>query len=233
MEMTCTRCHQAVPEDSCYCPACGLPQLVYSGENGTVPPSSERWPEQVRDASSIDWKPGMRVVLGLAVPAGLLCSAISPLNALGVFWMAGAAAWAVVLYMRTQRPAWITAGAGARIGLVTGLIAAWLAFGVSGAGSFVERVALHQGPQVDAEWKDFVNADVQKAQQMISQMGSGNVDAVQENVKMQRNLMLSPEGHAGFAATYLAIGNLFLILFAVAGGALGARMLARSKRPQT
>ena len=117
---------------------------VREGE-GAVPPASERWPEPVRDASSIDWKPGMRAALMLAVPAGLLSSGISPLSVLGIFWMAGAAAWAVMLYMRSQRPAWITIGAGARIGLVTGLIAGWVAFGVSGVGLFVLRVVSHQG----------------------------------------------------------------------------------------
>ena len=159
MELTCNRCHQSVPADSCYCPACGLPQLVYSAEgDGAVPPTTERWPEPVRDASSIDWKPGLRAALALAVPAGLLSSGISPLSPLGIFWMAGAAAGAVVLYMRSQRPAWITMGAGARIGLVTGLIAGWVTFGVSGIWLFIQRVVLHQSGQIDSVYTAFLDA---------------------------------------------------------------------------
>lgn len=229
MEMTCNRCHQTVPADSCYCPACGLPQLVYAGENGSVPPASERWPEAVRDASSIDWKPGMRAALSLAVPAGLLSSGISPLAILSIVWMAGAAAWAVVLYMRSQRPAWITTGAGARIGLVTGLIAAWLMFGVSGAGWFVARAVLHQGNQRDAEWRQSVEMSQEKGRQLLAQLNVPN-DPAQANA--QKNLMLSPEGHAGFETLGLASSCLLLILFAVAGGAIGARSLSRSQRPQ-
>ena len=72
--------------------------------------------------------------------------------------MAGAAAGAVLLYMRSQRPAWITIGAGARIGLVTGLIAGWLAFGVSGIWLFVQRVFLHQAGQIDAVYTAFLDA---------------------------------------------------------------------------
>ena len=62
----------------------------------------------------------------------------------GLFWMAAAAAWAVAIYVRGQRPAWITVGAGARIGLVTGLLAAWLAFSISGATLFVDRFVLQR-----------------------------------------------------------------------------------------
>jgi hypothetical protein len=229
MEITCTRCHQPVPDSSCYCPACGLPQLVYPTDGSNVPPASERWPEAARDASSIDWKLGMRAALALAVPAGLLSSGISPLSVLGIFWMTGAAAWAVLLYMRKQRPAWITLGAGARVGLVTGLIAGWLAFGLSGAELFVARVVLHQGNQIDTAWKESVNTSQEKAQQWFAQMNIPN-DAAQASA--QRNWMLSPEGHAGFQTLGLAWSCSLLVLFAVGGGALGARMISRTRRPE-
>ena len=89
----------------------------------------------------VDWKPAMRSALLLAVPAGLLSSGLSPVGFFGLFWMAAASAWAVALYVRGQAPAWVTIGAGARIGLVTGLLAAWLAFTVSGSVLFVEPVS--------------------------------------------------------------------------------------------
>jgi hypothetical protein len=229
MEMTCTRCHQPVLADSCYCPACGLPQLVYSAEVGTVSSSAAQSPETARDASSIDWKSGMRAALALAVPAGMLSSGISPVGAFGIFWMAGAALWAVTLYMRSQRPAWITIGAGARIGLVTGLIAGWLAFGISGTGLFVKRVVLHQGNQIDSEWREFVQKDQQLSEQWLKQM---SVPTEPAQLNAQRNWMLSPEGHAGFQTMGLLWDCALLILFAAAGGALGARMLARRRRPE-
>lgn len=231
MEVTCSRCHQAVPSESCFCPACGLPQLVYSADGEPVPAPTERWPEKARDASSIDWKSGMRAALALAVPAGLLSSGISPLSGLGIFWMAGAAAWAVVLYMRKQRPAWITMGAGARIGLVTGLIAGWVAFGMSGTGLFVTRIALHQGSQIDSTWREFVSKDEQLSQQLWAKMGISS-QQIQQTMTSQHNLMLSPEGHAGFETAALAWPCLMLVLFAVAGGALGARTMGKSRSPE-
>jgi hypothetical protein len=170
----------------------------------------------------------MRASIALAVPAGLLSSGISPLSALGLMWMGLAAIWAVVLYVRSQRPAWITIGAGARIGLVTGIIAAWLAFGISGGVLFVERVAFHHSSTIDSEWKDRVEKSEQLTQQWAVQMGVA--DAAQATA--QRNWMLSPEGHAGFQTFGMATSCIFLVLFATAGGALGARLVGRSRRPE-
>ena len=227
MEINCNRCHQPVEAESCYCPTCGLPQLVYTAENGTGQILPERT-ETVRDASSLDWKAAMRAAILLAIPAGVLSSGISPVGILGLFWMLAAAAWAVTLYVRGQRPAWITTGAGARIGLVTGLIAGAVAFGVSGSTLFVQRVVLHQSGTIDNEWKARVEASNQLTQQFAAQMGV--TDATQ--LQAQKNLMLSPEGHAGIEAFGMATNSLFLLLFAAAGGAMGARLLARSRRPE-
>jgi hypothetical protein len=224
MEITCTRCHETVQAENRYCPACGLPQLVYSAEPVPGQAQPARWDEPARDASSVDWKAALRTVLMLAVPAGILSSGASEAGHFGLFWMTSAAAWAVALYVRSQRRAWITIGAGARIGLVTGLMAGWLAFSVSGGALFVERFVLHKSSQIDAEWK----AQVETSQQLTAQMGMA--DAAQ--MQAQKAWMLSPEGHAGLETFNILFTSAFLVLFAVAGGALGARWMARSRQPE-
>jgi hypothetical protein len=224
MEVTCTRCHQTIVAENCYCPVCGLPQLVYPVEAASGQAQQQRWDGMEGDASSVDWKPALRAAMLLAVPAGLLSSGVSPLVALGLLWMTAAGICAVVLYMRSQRPAWITIGAGARIGLVTGLLAGWLAFGVSSGALFVQRFLLHQSSQIDAEWKTSVDA----SQQLAAQMGFSDAAAMQA----QKVLMLSPEGHAGFATFSIIFNAAFLLLFAVAGGALGARLAGRTRQPE-
>jgi hypothetical protein len=150
--------------------------------------------------------------------------------------MAIAATWAVALYMRSQRPAWITAGAGARIGLVTGLLAGWLAFAISGGTLFVQRFILHQSSQMDAQWKYSADASNQAALQMIQQWSS-RLDAegmarLQANQAGIHAMMLTPEGQAGNVTLGLIFSSVFLLLFAAAGGALGARLLARVSKPE-
>lgn len=232
MEITCNRCHQPLEADSCFCPTCGLPQLVYSSEGGSGQAQPERGNEARRDASSVDWKPALRAGMILAVPAGVLSGGIAPLGILGLFWMSAAAAWAVTLYVRNQRPAWVTIGAGARIGLATGLMAAALGFAVGGAGLFIQRFFLHQGNLIESGWRSYVEEAIQLQQKFASMTGALDQPQFPAQLQAEKNLMLSPEGHAAYQAFGMATNSVFLLLFAAAGGALGARLLARSRRPE-
>lgn len=224
MEITCSRCHQPVETGSSYCPVCGLPQLVYSAENGAGQGQPERWNQAVRDAASIEWKPALRVTAMLAVPAGVLCSLLSPLNVFALLVMSATAVWVVALYMRSQRPAWITIGAGARLGLVTGVLGSWTAAAVSGVALYAARYWFHSGKFFDDFWDSMVN------EQMAQQWTSMGVDA--QTVAVTKAWMLSPQGRAaGVLGTvvFLVAG---LLAFSIAGGALGARFLGRRRRPE-
>jgi hypothetical protein len=88
-------------------------------------------------------------------------------------------------------------------------------------------VFLKQGGQIDSSWREFVEKDQQLSQQWLKQM-SVPTEAAQLNA--QRDWMLSPEGHAGFQTMGLVWDCGLLVLFAAAGGALGARMVARRRR---
>jgi hypothetical protein len=221
MEITCNRCHQAVPAESCYCPACGLPQLVYSSEEGSPTVPAERWSGPAFDANVVEWRPALRAALVLAIPAGLLSCGFSPVGLLGLFWMAGAAAMAVYLYVRRQRSPWITAAAGARIGLVTGLMAGWTAFAATGVAFFCMRYWFHQGDTFDRMWQSMVNQSVQQQVQAMS--------ADTHELNSFRSLLLSPEGRAGLMLTGMLCLEAALLGFAAAGGALGARMTGRGR----
>ncbi len=225
METTCTRCHQAILAESCYCPACGLPQLVYSSEDGGSPYTAERGPAVQLDPGSVEWRSALRTAAVLAVPAGLLSCGFSPVGLFGLFWIAAAAAWAVSLYVRRQRAAGITTGAGARIGLVTGLMAGWTSFGATGVAFFGMRFWFHQGPAFDQMWQSMVNQSLEQQVQTMS--------ADLQALNAFRNLLLSPEGRAGLMLTGMLVLEITLLGFAAAGGALGARLTARSRSSQT
>jgi hypothetical protein len=222
MELSCSRCHQTVQDGICFCPNCGLPQLVYSPENSGEAGQPERWGDAVRDANSVDWNSALRSTLPLAIPAGILCSVLSPVSVLGLLLMGATAAWVVTLYTRSHRPAWITVGAGARIGFVTGVVGSWTAAAMSGISLYAMRYWLHQGTAFDDFWQNVVN--MQQAQ------GTA-VGADAQNLAAAKALMMSPEGRAGLVLFTIAILMGILVLFATAGGALGARVLARSRRP--
>jgi hypothetical protein len=224
MEVTCSRCHQTVQPADCFCPFCGLPQLVYTADGSTGLGQLERADEPVRDASSVDWKAALRLALMLAIPAGAICSMFSPAGVYGLPLMAAAGAWAVALYMRGRRPAWITIGAGARIGLVTGILGAWTAAFTTAISLYAMRFWLHRGPAIDDAWLAQINLSTQ-------QLATMNFDAQQ--IAMNKAIMLSPEGHAGYLLFTTAFLAIILLAVSVAGGALGARFLGRPRRMES
>jgi hypothetical protein len=234
MEIVCNRCQQPIQAENTFCAACGLPQLVYTAaEAADGQGQAERWTEAARDASVVEWRPAMRIAALFAVPAALLSSGLSP--GFGLLWIAAAAAWAVVIYVRKgQGPAWVTIGAGARIGLVTGLFGAWLTFALSGGTLFVQRFVLHSAAQTDAEFKAGVTEKFENLmQQSNSQFGPSDAAQMQAAWSQMEAWMLSPWGRAGVFALWLAIYSFSQLFFAVGGGALGARLVARMKRPKT
>lgn len=222
MEIACTRCHQSLEAGTSFCPYCGLPQLVYSGESsgeGENPPA--RWNDAVRDASMVAWRPAMRSALLLGVPAGVMCSFLSPIGIFGFLLMGAAGAWVVSSYMRNRQPSWITLGAGARIGFVTGILGSWAAALTTGITLFVLRYGLHRGRVFDGFWLSVVN------NQLTQEWTTMGADA--HTIEELKALLLSPAGRAGWILCALAFLGAGMLIFAVAGGALGARMQIRRR----
>ena len=224
MEMTCNRCHQTVEAENCYCPVCGLPQLVYSAEATEGQGQPERWNEAVRDASSIDWKPALKCALILAIPSGMLCAVLIQIGFSGLLLMAVTGAWTVSLYMRRQRPAWITIGAGARLGLVAGVLGSWMAAATTGLALYAARYWFRSGMVIDDFWNTLVE------QQMVQQWSSMGASA--QEMATYKAWLLSAEGRGGVMLFILSFMIFSILVFSVAGGALGARFLARSRRPE-
>lgn len=198
-----------------------MPQLVYSTEGVGEQGSAERSEAPVRDAASVDWKQAIRVAAMLAIPAGILSSMLSPVSIFGMFLMGGTGAWVVAIYLRRERPAWLTIGAGARIGLVTGIVGGWTAAAASGVSLFAGRFFFHQGKTFDDLWQTMVD-------QQLSARATAGFDS--HALDVLRSLMLSPAGRAGWVVGTVSVLVAVLMLFAIAGGALGARMLGRPSR---
>jgi hypothetical protein len=135
--------------------------------------------------------------------------------------MAASSVWVVKLYMRSQQPAWITIGAGARIGLVTGVVGGWTAVAMTGISLYALRYWLHRGNAIDNYWQNLVN------QQISQQWTSMGVDA--QTIALAKTWMLSPDGRAGWVLCAITFLMAALLLFAVGGGALGARLLGRRR----
>ena len=163
----------------------------------------------------------MRSVLLFGLPAGVMCSFLSPIGIFGFLLMGAAGAWVVSVYMRNRQPAWITLGAGARIGFVTGIVGSWAAAATTGITLFVLRYAAHQGQVFDGFWLSIVN------NQLTQEWTTMGADT--QTIQELKTLLLSPAGRAGWILCALAFLSAGMLIFAVAGGALGARMQIRRR----
>jgi len=173
----------------------------------------------MQDAGMVDWKHALRVAALLAIPTGVVSNM---LGFFGAFLIALTAVFVVMLYMRNRQPAWITVGAGARIGLVTGLLSGWSAIATAAISLFALRFWLHQGKAFDDLWATLAG------QQVPEQLAAAGWDA--QMVALQRARMLSPDGQAGWTIGILLFLATALLPFAVAGGAIGARLVVRVRR---
>jgi len=129
-----------------------------------------------------------------------------------------------VLYVRSQRPAWITFGAGARIGLVTGLLGSWTAAATMSAMLFAMRFFFHQGKTFDDFWQ------IQVSEKAIQQWTAAGMDA--QTILVAKSMLNAPEGRAGLTLSAITMLAFLLIAFATAGGALGARLMARKRQSE-
>jgi hypothetical protein len=89
---------------------------------------------------------------------------------------------------------------------------------------------------MDAQWKNNADTYYQTNLQMIQQWSSWLT--AEDMAKFQASqagfhaMMLTPEGQAGYVTLGLIFSLVFLLLFAAAGGALGARLTAHTPRPE-
>jgi hypothetical protein len=86
------------------------------------------------------------------------------------------------------------------------------------------RFFLHQGKTLDETWTTIIS------DQVARQWTSAGVDA--QTISIYKGWLLSPEGRAGSMLSAICFLVAVLIFFAVGGGALGARLQARARRPQ-
>lgn len=224
MENLCTRCQQTLADGACFCAHCGLPQLVCNFDGEQAPRAPEPWPENLLDAGSIRWRRALGLCLMLGLPAGIVNFMATPLGMLSFLLMGFAAAWVVILYVRSEQAAWITTGAGARIGLVTGLAASLAALATTATTLYVQHNLLGQPGFLDTLWREQQAVMAETSQQWIA----AGADA--SRVAANNALFASPEGKAGLVLAANLVLSGVLVLFSVAGGALSARRIARVRR---
>jgi hypothetical protein len=228
MEPVCHRCGGTVQESGAFCPHCGAPQLRYEAPEETAPASAA--PAQrftVHSPDSVHWRAAIRAAAIIAVPAGLLSSRLG-LQAIWAVWLIVGGITVISLYRRstTTLP---TGRMGWRIGVVLGLFTAVIANVVDGVSLVVQRFALHQGAALDQTYHQAVQLS---SKMYLDLFASSNPEMAAAIAKAQQ-FWFTPSGAAAMILINAAGMAFFMLIFAAAGGALGARLTARSAQTTT
>lgn len=218
MDAVCHHCGATLNTPELFCPHCGAPQLRFE-------PTEEQSPFQaggnvsatLRPNQLVAWRPAVQVALIVALPVGLLSSLLD----FGILWVLVGGFCVIALYQR-KATLLVNPGAGWRIGMLVGVLAAFLSSLVDGISMVVERYGLHRGASIDQKL-------IALTQQMTEQMVHQNPEAAQQ-IPWFIHFWLSPDGHAAVVLFMSAFAAAMMVAFSSIGGALGARVLGARKR---
>ena len=228
MHEYCHRCGGELPAGdglSPFCPHCGSPQLFLQeyeqqtsaseGETtGALPPPRPR---------QVEWKTAIRCALAVAAVAAVLslvAARVGVVSPLSWLWTLSGSIIALGFYQRRRPQAWMDAGVGARIGLVTGLaLVVGLACSAAVAG-LVARYGLRNMAGFDGQ----LTAQLAQLHEQIQKSGAGSP----ELPEMLR-FIATPEFRAGFMLTGISMAGGFLLLLSTLGGAVGGMLRTRTK----
>ena len=218
MDLACHRCGATIATPELFCPHCGAPQLRFE-------PAEEQLPYQANGNSTgphanqpVAWRHAVQAALVVALPLGLLSSL---LDFFDIIWVLAGGFCVIALYQR-KATALANPGAGWRIGMLVGVLAAFLSSIVDGLSIVFERYGLHRGASIDQRLAALT-------QQMTDQMAHQNPEAVQQ-VPWLIHFWLSPDGHAAVALFGSASAAVAIVALSSLSGLLGARVLGARKR---
>lgn len=220
MDPVCHRCGTVLnSSEELFCPHCGAPQLRYEPSDEPVSPFAPS--PQTSYGHSLDtvsWKAAIVSALLVAIPVGLLSAILD----FGSLWVIGGGIATVSLYRRrvgvppTHRMGW-------RIGGLLGVLAAFVSTALYSLKLLIERYKLHsseldqQVHSVARQFADQVNRSDPQTAAAMAQLA---------------HFWLSPDGTAAIVLSSAAISAFFMVVFAAAGGAIGARVASLGNRPQ-
>ncbi|MHB1841249.1 MAG: hypothetical protein ACYCPD_15935 [Acidobacteriaceae bacterium] len=219
--MVCHRCNTTLDPEAYYCPTCGAPQIRYVADEGEAVQIAAGASVDIRAAaagsgSSISWKMAIRIAALVGTGVGILSALLA---AGSVLWVAVGAVVVMGTYHRRRPLTLLGPRVGARVGALLGLIAATVAFAANAMLLVVQRYGMRQGNEIDTQLTSIVKQAAAHAATMDPQAP----------VAAFTNFWLSAEGRIGLILLTMAFLSVLIVLFAIAGGVLGAQIYRSSR----
>jgi|ERR1700722_6133400 len=225
MHEYCHRCGGELPASdgvSPFCPHCGSPQIYlqdYEQQSGAAEADTTGALPPPR-LQQVEWKTAIRcalLVAGIAALLGMVAQRVQVVSLFSSLWTIGGSMITLALYQRRRPLAWMDAGVGARIGMVSGLALVACLGAALAIGGLAARYGLHSMAGFDAELTQIMHVGYEKTVAMSP-----------APPEFQR-LFFSPEFRAAYVLAMLGITAGFLLILSTVGGAVGGFMRMRRK----
>ncbi len=222
MDLVCHRCNTTLDPEAYYCPMCGAPQVRYVADEGEAVQIAAGAGTDVRATptdtagSAILWKMAIRIAALVGTGVGILSALLA---AGSVLWVAVGAVVVMGTYHRRRPLTLLGPRVGARVGALLGLIAATVAFAANAMLLVVQRYGMRQGNEIDTQLTGIVKQAAAHAATMDPQAP----------VAAFTNFWLSAEGRIGLILLTMGFLSALIVLFAIAGGVLGAQIYRSSR----
>jgi ribosomal protein L40E len=221
MDQVCHRCSATLDPEAYYCPECGAPQIRYVTDEGEAAQAVPAGGVNIQAATAgagtgVSWKMAIRIAALVGTAVGILSALLA---AGSVLWVAVGSVVAIGIYHRRRPLTKLAPRIGARVGGLLGLIAATVAFSMNSVLLVVQRYGLHQGNAIDSQLTSIVKQAAARAASMDPQAPLASFT----------NFWLSSEGRIGLILLTMAFLSVLIVLFAIAGGILGAQIYRSSR----
>src|SRR5215475_4069590 len=137
MDLACHRCGATLASPELFCPHCGAPQLRFEPNDEQIPSQAGGNGSGMRASQLVAWRPAVQAALLVALPVGVLSSLLD----FSILWVLLGGFSAIALYQR-KASLQVHPGGGWRIGMLVGVMAAFLATIVDGLSMVFERYGL-------------------------------------------------------------------------------------------
>ena len=234
---TCSRCHAVLHREDegslIFCWNCGAPQVQLSEElrdqidqqisaqHAAANPIPEQNPQPAA-GNAIVWRGAIQIAgLAGAVTAALalLSFALPVIAKLSLFWFISAPIIALGVYSSRFRRTRITAGFGARLGVLTALAILIVTSILNTIGLVLERFVFHSTAALDTQMD-----------KMFAQVHANFATQPQQSVKIMNDMLAIPEFRAGILLTSIFFGLTLYLAYSATAGAFAGYLRSHSPR---
>jgi hypothetical protein len=234
----CPRCHAVLHREDegalVYCWNCGAPQVQLSEElreqidqqisaqQAAAHPLAQPISQPAAASNAVVWRGAIQIAgLAAAVAAALalLSFALPPITLLSFFWFISAPIVGLGVYSSRFRKTHITAGFGARLGLLTGLFMLIATSTLNTIGLVLERFVFHSTAELDTQ-----------IAKLFAQVHTNFATQSQQSVKIMTDMLAIPEFRAGILLSSIFFGLVLYLAYSATAGAFAGYLRSRAPR---